>query len=214
MGESIIKEKILSGELVLYHDYRFGTYADLSKNDNGAIVKSNISPDSRGTRFRNNDGYIQVNDSPELQGDEWTLFAIGNFLRLERASDATSGRIISKRDAGGTQFEWILDNQPRMLLYDGTATKTISLNYIGARSLGIIFKSTEIPIGYKNGLKVGDFDGSVTITVNDAPIYIGNWYSASRSILNIIQAILMFNKKLDGHEMARLHGELMEIDPG
>jgi hypothetical protein len=211
---SLIASLKREGALVLYHDYRKGkaTFADLSGNGNDG-TPSNVIGAGGGIKFNDSNGYIQVADSPELQGDAWTLVFVGSFDRLERPV-ATNSRILSKRDAGGAQYMWIMSDVPDLRIYDGSLTRTLVADYRGARSLGITLEDGETPAGYADGLFVGNYGGTVTVAADDAPLFVGNFHSATRSMLNPAHGALIFNRILTAKEMAAVHGELMSMPGG
>jgi hypothetical protein len=213
---SFLQQSIRDGSLVGWWDLRRWnqTFLDLSGQGNGASATSNIWWGGGGVQFADANGYIQVADAAELQGTTWTLVALGDWTRLESGGGAASGRLVSKRDAGGTQYEWYLDNTPQMRLSDGAVTRLLALDYRGKRLLATSFTSGATPVVYLDGLLEGSMNDTVTITANDAPLYIGNWYLATLATYNIIQSVLIFNDQLTATEHAQLFGELMALPGG
>ena len=210
---SFLQKSIEDGSLVLWHSYRSwnGTFDDLSGNGNDGTA-SNVEFRGGGVQVRDPDGYIVVADSDELQLTTGSFIILGFFPRVERANDDTSARLISKRDAGGTNWEIILDSTPDIGFYDGVNTRTLSVDYYNAKFIGVtIDTGPATAIGYLDGVNAGNFDDTSTLSIDDAPLYIGNWYNASRSTYNVIQSVLIFNKVLTETEISKLYGELMRI---
>jgi hypothetical protein len=210
--QSLIQSLIQNDEMVLFRDYRSGTLRDWSGNGNhGTGSNMHLRRGLGGTQAHFNDanGYEQVPDDPILRTLQGTLVAFGEFNKLERATGSTSGRIISKRDGGGANYDWILTADPRMDLYCGVETRTLNVDYRGARSLAVDFSNGEKPKGWKDGLLLGEFSDVLTVTSDDAPVYFGNWYAATRSLLNPLTAALIINRRLSDDEHAQLVSEVI-----
>lgn len=211
-----LQQSIDDESLVLWHDYRRreGTFDDLSGNGNDG-VGSNVELRGGGVYFRDPDGYIMVADAPELQLTEGTIDVLGYFSTPDRPVGATGARLVSKRDVGGNNYEFIITEDvgpiQRWYTYDNIASRSLTVDYVGARCLGVTFENGQVPEGWMNGLDAGAFSGAMTAIADDADLYIGNWYSATRSTYNIIQAVLIFNRVLTETEHSKLYGELLKI---
>lgn len=146
-------------------------------------------------------GRLTVADSPELQGTSGTVLLAGQWLK-----NAVDAIMFSKRDAGGTQFELGTSSIAGSLsLYDGSAVRTAAIDYPGARTLAITWNSGEAAKAYKDGSFVADFSGVSTITVNDAPLIVGNFYDGSLPHPNQVSWVCFFPEVLSADELAALH---------
>jgi hypothetical protein len=200
---SFIQQSIDDGSLVLYHDYRLREARDLSDNGNhGALT--DVQWTGRGARFPQSTSKITVADSPELQLVQGALAVFGDLTDGVTADD----RIISKRDSGGTNYEVRLDSIPRIEFYDGSSVVNLSVSVSGKKYSGINFVQSGIPQGFIEANSVGSFDGSATISVNDADLIIGNAFSNAQPMQGALQAALIFNRPLTETEHARLYCEL------
>lgn len=209
MKDTLIQQLIRDGDLVLYHDYRSGSFHDWSEQGNDAAVTSNVWYGGGGIQFADANGYIQVTDAAELQLTEGSMMVVGDFANLERPA-AEQGRLVAKRDVGGTNYDWRIDDTPRFLLYDGAVSRILNADYRGSKSVGVDFDGGGIPNGYLNGVFAGAYTGAVTITADDAPVFIGNFYGVTRSALNPFWAVLIVNRILTATEWAQLHQELLK----
>jgi len=205
-----LKQLIDEGVLVLWHDYRQGTLADLSGNGNDGSF-SNAWWGGGGAQFQDPDGYIVVADAAELQLTAGTFVVLGEFTQLERTTGQS--RLISKRDAGGTNYEFRLSGTPTIEIFDGANIRSIAADYRGYKTISASFTNGATPEAYLNGLDIGAMNDVVAISTDDAPVFIGNLYQFTRSTYNIIQAALIFNIILDADEIAQVHGELVRAIP-
>lgn len=214
MSYSFLEQSKRDGSLVLWHDYRRWnqTFLDLSGQGNDAAAMANLWWGGGGVQFNDSNGYIQVADAAELQFTLGTVVALGEFTRLEGGGNDT--RLLSKRDAGGTQFEFRLDNTPRLEIYDGTGIRSLNHDYRGNHYLAIDIEDGEISEGWADGLSIGNFNAACAYSVDDAPLYIGNYYLFNRSLNNPMWAALIFNDILTSTEHAELFGELMALPGG
>jgi hypothetical protein len=135
----------------------------------------------------------------------------GDFRGLERTNES---HLISKRDAGGTNYDWRLDNTPQMEFFDGVNTRTLAHDYRGNKSLAVTFTNGAAPNGYADGALVGAFNDTVAITVDDAPLLIGNVFGLNRSMINPWWNALVVNDVMTAGEILTLHRELLRIMRG
>jgi len=161
-----------------------------------------------GTRFNGNGlqfGSASVADSAGLQGTEWTLVLFG------RLRGSTDQGIMSKRDAGGTQYDWFLSGAAELSIYDGTNTRTITPTVEGENYHAISWASGETPVGWTGGASAGNYSGTITVTADDAPLIIGNLYDGSRTNLGTFYHVMAINRKLTADEHALLNTELIAL---
>jgi hypothetical protein len=207
---SITQELIRSGELVLWHRYDRRTFLDQSDQGNDG-VPANAWYGNKGLQFGNATGVVVAADAAELQLTAGTLFVSGDFRVLERADESY---LISKRDAGGTNYDWRLDNTPQMEFFDGANTRTLAHDYRGDRSLAVTFTNGAAPNGYADGALVGAFNDTVAITVDDADVSIGNDFNTNRSVLNPLWNVLIINVVMTAADILTLHQEMLRIMRG
>jgi len=191
------------GVLKLYHEYRTGSFQDLSGNANhGTPAEIYWAGNSLG--FNLNGGVVTVADSAELQGTEFTLIVGGYF------NEPLGGeRLISKRDAGGTNYDMSFSTGPlRISLYDGSTTDHVNYDMTGSRYVAINTASGGSFSAYANGLYIGDSSGSQVITPDDADIKIGNYYNSGLNTRSTLDYVLIVNRLLTETEHAVLYAEL------
>jgi len=205
---SIIERSKRDGSLVLYHDYRAGHIQDLSgRGNNGTGL-------GVGTAFTGTCGLqwqptavsgVTVADSTSLRLGEAT-FVVFPFKEFKVQSPIyTSERVFCKVDAGGSNYDVMISSTDVQI---NTRTRVASV--LGQRMLSINAKNGEIPDLYINGILHGVFSGVLTMVADDAPLFIGNYYSGiTRPFLSIMAAALIFNRKLTATEHSELFGELV-----
>lgn len=187
---------------VLDHRYGLGTTKDFSGLGNDGVA-TNCWWDRYRDRHRLNfttSGQVEVTDNASIQLTTGTLFAYGVF--------DTDGNqyLIGKRDAGGTNYVMYLGiGGAKVYLYDGAAVRQWIINYIGTRSVGITFASGSIARGYLDGVDIGNASGTSTITVDDAPLLIGNIWVGSTQARDGLFGAVIYNKILTANEMMQLH---------
>jgi len=204
---SLIQQLIRDSELVLYHDYRSRSFRDWSGNGNDGVPTS-VDWTGRGIQFPDGTSWIQVPDSLELRLTEGTLVALGDF-----DSQTTAEQIVSKRDAGGTNYGMYIAAS-FVRLYDGTNTREISESIIGKKYIALNMANGETGEYFADGISQGNLDDTSSISANDAPLYIGNYYNAvasNRNLHSTLWGILIINRKLTPAEHASLYDELVSL---
>ena len=190
---------------VLYHDYRGRSFRDLSGNGNDGIPTANCYFTPKGVRIGSVTDEISVSDSPELQLTEGTLVVFGDFL-----SQVTNEALISKRDGGGTNYQFIVQ-ATTLTLFNGTVSSTLTANIKDKKYVAVNFEHNTQPVGYIDGVEAGTFSASIAITVDDAPVVIGNILNGAKLRSNLIGA-LIFPRKLTATEHAQLYSYLSNVN--
>jgi hypothetical protein len=203
-GTPLIQNLIDRGELVLFHDYRSGTLRDWSENGNDG-VGTNVAFQGGGVRFNTATSKITVADSAELQGDEFTLLVFGNFL-----SQVTEEDLLTKIDGGGTNYYFYV-NAATITVYDGTNFRTITTNITGNKCVAVNIKNGEAGEGFLDGVSVGAFNGTFSLSADDAPLLIGNRYDNAKNLRSSLHAALIVNRQLTAQEHSQLYSELQSM---
>jgi hypothetical protein len=207
-GFGLLGKLIKSGECVLYHDYRSKSLADHSQFSNDG-TPTNITWADGGVRFPLTDSKITVSDSPELRLTEGSIFIYGEFHVHENAA-----RFVSKRDAGGINYEYLAALYLGFIpVYAVGAVTLVGIpgNTEGTRSFAVNFRSTEQCEYFVDGLLLGIATGAQTFVTNTAPVYIGNGYDDAYNVYGMLRSTLIFNRKLTHTEHAQIHDELFRI---
>ncbi len=206
MGDTLSR-LIAEGVVVLYHDYRSGSFHDFSGQGNDG-TPTDVGFQGGGLRLIDTDGEVLVADAPELQLTALTVVMFGDFSQHARLT--SSSYIVSKRDAGGTNYAIKAKTGPDGMNYwDGAANKTLNCDLVTAKCAAVGVANGEAAEGFLNGLSVGAFSGVSAVAVNDAPLYIGNIYTGVYGFGGILDAVIICNRKLTAPEHAALYSELV-----
>ena len=203
----MIQQLIDDGSLILYHDYRSGTLLDLSGNNNDGVATDIVL--GHHAQFPLTTSVITVADSAELQGTTFGLVVLGNFTQQE-----SDERLMSKRDGGGTNFDWYL-SAGNVGFYEGSGIKNYGagINIIASTCLGLNVATGAIPVFFKDGISQGAMTtgGVASISADDAPLLIGNNIAANSNILSSVHAALQTNRELTATEHAQVCAELQAM---
>jgi hypothetical protein len=143
--------------------------------------------------FNGSDEYISAPTSSDLEitGNitisAWIKTSVGSSFQ----------KIINKRDAGGTNYDFYLDNSatPKLRFYDGStaasSTGTITLSSWNHVAISIDSGTATF---YINGAASGT--QSFSITSNDAPLYIAKYYSGE-FFAGDIDEVAIWNRALE-----------------
>jgi hypothetical protein len=203
---SIIQELVSEDSLVLYHDYRAGHAKDLSGQGNDGVISGGfLCPD--GLIHADSADVTTVSDNANLQLATGSIFVLVDLQNMRADYDQV---LVSKRDAGGTNYALSIDKSTQKLIfYDGSNSRSSTSTVLGAKSLGATFATNYAAIAYMDGVSDGAFDGASTVTVDDADLTIGGIWTSNYQQQNPIGAVVIVNRILSEGEMARLHGELV-----
>jgi hypothetical protein len=198
----IIQDLIDEGALVDWQSFRSGTAFDWSGNGNhGALT--DVIHTGAGAQFLENTSSALVSDNISIRLTEGCALFLCDGLRTE-----TEGTVISKRDAGGTNYHIAVFSGANTIgLFDGSDERTITYTN-GTRLFGINFESGTSAEGFEDGVSIGNFSGINTITTDDAPLYIGNRYNNSQNFSSNLSDVLIINRKLTATEHALLYDAL------
>ena len=203
MGTNFIEKLRREGSLVLYHDYRMGHCNDLSGFGNHGVPSAAVRFNRNGIEF-NTTAVVTVNDALNLRLTEGSIVVFADFNK-----QPTNGRMVSKRDAGGCNYEMTVFGATDVGFVDSNlATKSLAMTIAGNQCVSANFKIGEVPDGYRNGIYIGAFSGAVNIVADDAPLLIGNWYSATLPLQQTISAALIINRKLTATEHSQVYASL------
>lgn len=220
MSYSFLSQSIRAQDLVLWIDLRRWnqTFLDLSSYGNDG-TPANLHFGGGGAQFDANNGVISVTDAASLRSTAITLMALGPFDRLERAG--VESYLLSRIDSGTPLADWSLaiDNTPRLMFhYDQVGVilnRTLNYDYRGNRCLAVTATDGATPIGYADGVSIGNFSGNVNL---NAPagidVDLGNTDSTNLSQLNPGWAYLVWNRVLTATEISVAYGELMALPGG
>lgn len=195
--------------LELYHDYRSGVFYDWSGEGN-----SGTSSDAEWSgghpskiKFPETTSVITVADAAELQLTEGTLVVVGEFFSQE-----DDERLVCKRDAGGTNYDFYLfDNagSKELRFFDGTNTRTLATDIRSKKYVAINFTNGETPEGFVDGSSVGNFNNTVAVSTDDADLQIGNDHTPANPLQSSIKAVVIVNRELTVGEHSDLYDELV-----
>ena len=191
--------------LVLDHRYFMGHVNDLSGQGNHGVLtgcRFAKRPDQH-LHFSGTDR-VTVADAPELQLTQGTIIVYGDFEKY-----TSSDRLVSKRDGGGTNYDFYFGGVSILALYDGTHGRTLTGFNLGAKSVTISFADGEVAKGYRDGVLVGNLNGVSAISVNDAPLSIGSLSGANPNS-NPLKGALIWNVPLTATEIAQAHAWILE----
>jgi hypothetical protein len=161
----------------------------------------------RGFRNIASTGRVEVSDSSELQLTEGTVIIFGDFQEQEN-----NIFLISKRDAGGTNYELYI-NASQIVLHDGTNHRAkAGINITGSKYIAVNFADGEIGEAFVDGASVGVLNGASNVSVDDADVQIGNNYNTYAPYINTtFRAALVVNRRLTAAEHASLYSELVAL---
>lgn len=197
---SLIQQLISDGSLVLYHDYPHRCAHDFSGNGNDGVL-TDTAWTGRGISFPASTSVVSVPDSPELQITEGTIIVLGDFRTV------ISGQVlVAKRDSGGFSYQLYI-TATGLGFADGTTFRNLTTSLGGKRYIGANFKYGEACQGFLDGVSKGSFNGISNVSVDDAPISIGQILDTAR-LESCVKAVAIINRKLTATEHSQLYGEL------
>jgi hypothetical protein len=204
LAKSCISDLISEGSCVLYHDYRRGSFKDLSEYGNHGLPSSTLVWDEDSLDFSEAEAFVVVGTDSSINIAEGTIIVLSDFN-----PNASTEYLISKRNSGGTSFELIIDNMGNSIkLYDGTYTREVVHTAYNVKCIAVNFNRTETSELYLDGQNEDYFVGISNMVVDDAPMIIGCKYDFSNPSFSKIKAVLMFNRKLSAEEHSRVYEEL------
>jgi hypothetical protein len=197
---SLIQTLIDASDLVLWHDYRSGSLTDFSGQGNHG-TGTDIDWQGGGVRFNASTSQIAVTDAAELQLTELTLIVCGDFR------SQSNQYLISKRDAGGTNYDLYI-GATAVILYDGTNSRSRITDVTGAECIAVAATNGETGDVYIDGVLDGALSDTSSLSVDDAPLLVGNYHTGSFQLNASTHAALIVDRELTATEMNQIYTEL------
>jgi hypothetical protein len=201
----ILQRLKTEGVLALYHDYRSGTLLDLSGNGHNG-VGTDIAFIKNGIMQTSANSLIAVTSSALLEGTSGCLL-----FRVKKTSPTTTW-IMTKKSGANYQFRVTVDNT-QISFRDSSASPypDITTPTDGVRTLGINFATGGIPTGWKDGLYLGVFDDTATITPNNGNLEIGNDGSGVGVIGTLYYYFVWVTRVLTAAEHQEIYQQLQAL---
>lgn len=183
---SRFRDSVLSLGPVLFHDYRLGRAHDLSP--------SGLAHAYAGGEYRRRpqgEAYVASVGTPgavvvaDTGAGDPTRLTSGTLLLFgdELNPTAMSGfqRLLSKRDAGGTAYDLLVDGAAGVFSwYDGVALRTTAAVDRRLQMVAVPFAHGATPTLYGDGTTISRvFSGTIQATGYGADLQIGRYYSGS-----------------------------------
>lgn len=204
---SLIQQKKLSGELVLFHDYRKGSFNDLSLYGNDG-TPANVIWHDNSISFNFN-STLSVADNVSNQIIEGTLVLYGNFSKTLIYNGQSN--ILGKVGGSGCNFLF-LRSSSNFIFYDGVVLSSCAFTF-PCSYIAVNFKNGEKPSFYKDGIFLGEGNNVLNnFSIKNESVYIGNygtWYPE----INEIYGAMIFNTKLTATEHSQLYSEFYRAKP-
>jgi len=153
---------------------------------------------------------IVIPNTEEFENQEVTTV----LMWINNSDVTTTQRLITKGDAGGTQFDFYIDNS-KLYIYDGiTQVQSASLLSTNQwHQVGFIYNGTNVTF-VVDGAEATPSAGSIILTPNDANIIIGNNYLFNNGLINsAIDEVSIWDRTLTFNEVAVLYSMGMGYNP-
>jgi len=202
---STLSNLIRENVVVCFIDARSGDLTDRgSLRLNNGVPSSGCRWSGRALTFPATTDEVTVADSASLAITNMSIVMLGRFQ-----SQITTEYLVSKRSGGNTHFQFSL-YAANLGFYDGVNARNVTADVRGKRGVGVTCQSGGTPIGYVDGISVGNFSGVSTITADAVALEIGNWADVARC-LSPLEAVVMVNRVLTATEMAAVHSDLVNM---
>lgn len=160
-------------------------------------------------------GAISIVDSgaaPELRATSGTIFWTARSFQAPNTG-ASNGRIVSKRDAGGTAYEALVNNATITFGGQNMASATM----VGGRSMAVRFVNGTPPSLFVDGVFRVVAGGNCSVSADDADLYLGNIYTLVSGVnfidygLFVIFNDAVLGRPITDQEIAALHDSWVSI---
>jgi hypothetical protein len=210
---NIINKYRQSGNLVLHLPFYKKTLLDDSGYShnvasiyNGAVWKK--ANKRTGAAFASN-GYAVVADTVNLRTTSCFIWWFGSLDTF--ANGGSNIRLLSKRDAGGSDFDFYVSSAGAMAFHTGSSSSTLSTTTLNKKFFAVRQSASGYPEFFVDGLYIGLGATSLTKNADDAPLSIGN-YSPSPTVGNINPTFdcgIINTSAITNQEIAQLYEDLM-----
>jgi hypothetical protein len=199
----ILQELKTEGVLALYHDYRSVRLVDYSGNGNNGTAPAGAFFTKAAVNLNNLTTAMTIADNGTLRLGTLSVIVLADFVS-QRSSEILYAVSVF---AGSARMWFYMAATPTLNLFDGTSSRTLSINIVGKKCVSMSVQSGQIPLGYADGIFIGNFSGTLTPPVGASLIEIGNTNFAN-SIKSTLKAVVVVSRVLTATEHARVYGQL------
>jgi hypothetical protein len=197
----ILQRLKTEGVMLVYHDHRSGTLYDYSGNSRTGSPNSANCFSKQGMITK---GYVTVTNDATLQAA-----TTGTLIIRQSVTRAGSSSYFAKKN---NQFQFTYsDGLDRYDLYvNGTSRTLTSTNLVGMHTHAVEFDNAGgTPIGYLNGISIGNYSGVLTSVADAANLTYG---SASSDVEpQTLRYFLWISRKLTAAEHQELYQQLQAL---
>ena len=201
---NLLQTLLLAGEIPAWIRPGSGCVHDYSENGNDGTLSAGVFWEKSRLRFPANTDEVTIADVAALRLTTGTIIALGDFRSM------TDTEYVASHDNAGAGFSLGLGIRGLLFTGDGVA-RVIATNLLHVKCIGATFASGATPIGYVDGLSVGNFSGAVTVTATAVATEIGNWANSGRCI-SPLGDVIFISRVLTATEMAQAYDELENFE--
>jgi hypothetical protein len=147
-------------------------------------------------KFTGNDN-LSIPSFAESNTTEGTILVYGDISKFPGY-----GRMFSKQDVTGSCYSLYLISDTALYFVTDTI-RIATFDWKRAKSLGVTFKSGEIPKAWRDGSFTVNFNTYCEITKFNQEITIGNYFTGSYGLDNPLSGALMWDRQLSASEMTQ-----------
>jgi len=199
----IIQDLIREGVVKCWIDARSGHLNDLSENGNDGTPSVGTRWEGHALRFN------AVTDEVTVAADASLSLTTGTLITLGRFRSQTSSEYLIGHLAGVTGYYLFMD-ATRLRFGADAGAWSIVTSLPSSRCIGITFESGQIPIGYVDGLSIGNFNGVATVTAAATVTTFGNTINVGQT-LSPYESGMIISRISTAAEMAQLYDELANL---
>jgi hypothetical protein len=197
------------GKLSLWLDFRGNSLLDKSGNGNDAVasgVGANWANTRLGRSYKTHGtGLLTVADNAAIQLTKGYILAFGEFSKLTNFL-----RLASKRDAGGTNYDFYIKSDG-LGFYDGLTTSGLNLSLNYNNMVGVKMSAGGVLTGFVDAVNKGAFSASVSVTADDADLIIANNYTGGSPLDGPMTELVLINDDTVSEEdIATIYNEYMQ----
>lgn len=203
--DGIIQRLISEGVIAIYHDYRSGLLHDWSGNARGGINAANVVFNKKRLQYNTIGGVVEVADDATLRG------LTGCLIARFKPGQAGAGPIASKYLNPNYQFYWAYNGASLDFIDTGAPYPNLACpaNITGTHAIN--FANGGTPVGYLNGILLGNYSTTWNSAAVATNLKIGNFGTVNASVGQGLEYFLWVTRALTATEHQELYQQLQSL---